>query len=245
MSYGAFLAKLDASGAHLWSKGFGDGDDDVGKVVVDGSGNVVITGDARDPMNFGGGLLVPAGSDAYVAKFDGAGAHLWSKLFGGTDNDHGYSVAVDAAGDVYATGRFYGTVDFGSGPIVVTADEAFVLKLSASGNHVWDKAFTTGVSDITVDAVGNLLLGGYFNGTVDLGGGPLSAPNGASLAAKLDGAGAHLWSKAYPNGGVLAVAGDGATNPYLLGNFYGAIDFGGGVLTSAAGGDFYLVKLQP
>lgn len=251
-NYGAYLAKLDASGSPLWGKAFGDGDDEVSKVVVDSSGNAVITGNARDAVDFGGGPLLPVGnSDPFVAKFDGTGAHKWSKLFGGIDGDYANSAAVDAAGKVFTTGRFSGAVDFGGGSLGMagTYDQMYLLELNGSGNHVRSKTYpsTNHVEafDLVVDASGNLVITGQLNGTVDFGGGPLATATGSVFAAKFDGSGMNLWGKAYKGGNALAVASDGAANAYLLGDFYGTMDFGGGAINSGAGGDFFLAKLQP
>ena len=57
---------------HLWSKRFGDGDDQHARsVAVDASGNVIVTGYFYGTIDFGGGALTSAGGgDIFVAKFD-------------------------------------------------------------------------------------------------------------------------------------------------------------------------------
>ena len=95
---------------------------------------------------------------------------------GGPSQDFGIGVAVDAAGNVYTTGSFKGTVDFDPGAGVTnltSAGEAdvFVQKLDLSGNFVWVVGMGGPSSDlgygVAVDAGGNVYITGYFTGTVD------------------------------------------------------------------------------
>jgi hypothetical protein len=46
----------------------------------------------------------------------GDGDFVWAKQMGGTSDDVGYGIAVDAAGNVYTTGQFFGTADFDPSP---------------------------------------------------------------------------------------------------------------------------------
>jgi hypothetical protein len=43
--------------------------------------------------------------------------HQWSKRFGDSDFQSGQAVAMDGSGDVFVTGRLFGSVDFGGGPL--------------------------------------------------------------------------------------------------------------------------------
>src|ERR1035437_9575750 len=102
---------------------------------------------------------------------------LWAKSMGGTGNDIGYSIALDASGNVYTTGYFYGTVDFdpGAGTFNLTSAgnyALFISKLDASGNFVWAKQIGGTSSGalgqfISLDASGNIYTTGCFFGTVD------------------------------------------------------------------------------
>ena len=108
---------------HLWSQRFGQRLGDTGVdagqgIAVDGADNILVTGLFQGTVDFGGGPLTSAGvSDIFVAKYDAAGAHLWSQRFGDTGFDQGNAIAVDGADDVLVTGYFGGTVDFGGGPL--------------------------------------------------------------------------------------------------------------------------------
>ena len=69
---------------HLFSQRFGDTESDSGRAIaVDGARNVLVTGEFRGTVDFGGGPLSSAGDrDIFLAKYDAAGAHLWSQRFG-------------------------------------------------------------------------------------------------------------------------------------------------------------------
>ena len=180
------------------------------------------------------------------------GSPVWSKLYpGGTSTT--FDVATDAAGNVYAIGVFTGSVDFGGGAVSADGlDDVFVVKLDKTGAFGWLKRF--GDADyqygqgIVVDAAGNVLITGYFTGSVDFGGGALaSAGNEDIFVAKLDPTGAHVWSKRFGDASdqnALSLAVDTAGNVVVLGYFNGAVDFGGGVLTSAGLEDIFVVKLS-
>ena len=85
-------------------------------VVVDSLGNAYITGDFRNTVNFGGGNITSAGdNDIFVAKLDSTGSVVWVKTYGDSSFDRGIDIAIDSSDNIYITGYFIGTVNFGSG----------------------------------------------------------------------------------------------------------------------------------
>src|SRR5689334_22144899 len=91
---------------YLWSKRFGDVSADSPQgLSVDGSGNVLYSGNFQGTVDFGGGGLTSAGAeDMFIAKFAPDGTHIWSKRFGSTGTDRARSVVADSAGNVYLAG---------------------------------------------------------------------------------------------------------------------------------------------
>jgi hypothetical protein len=251
-----FVAKLDPSGAHLWSKRFGDaGFSQYGTAVaVDGAGNVVVSGYFFGTVDFGGGALTSAGSDdLFVAKLDPSGNHLWSKSFGGLGSQYARSVAVDKAGNVILAGGFALSVDFGGGALAsVGGQDIFVAKLDPSGNHVWSKRYGDAQDQVArgvaVDGAGNVVVTGDFKGAVNFGGNTLTSAGSSDVfIVKLGANGAHTWSKGFGDaqdqiGQSVAVDKDG--NALVTGSLAGAADFGGGALTSGGNGDIFVVKLD-
>jgi len=266
-----FVQKLDAAGNFLWAKSMGGSFDSRGNsITVDASGNVYTTGFFKGTADFdpGSGItnLTSAGyEDIFVQKMDTDGNFLWAKSMGGTSDDYGNSITVDAAGNVYTTGQFWGTVDFDPGSSTynlssVGSYDIFVQKLDAAGNFLWAKSMG-GTSDdrgssITVDAAGNVYTTGQFWGTVDFdpssGTANLtSAGSNDVFVQKLDAAGNFLWAKSmggtgYDRGNSITV--DAAGIVFNTGYFQGTADFdpssGTANLTSAGSWDIFVQKLD-
>ncbi|MEZ4301125.1 MAG: hypothetical protein R3B70_39680 [Polyangiaceae bacterium] len=92
---------------------------------------------------------------------------------------------------------------------------------------------------------GDLVVGGGFNDSINLGGGFLTAEKGTAVfIAHLNSAGEHLMSGATgSNDSVTATAIDGAGAFYVTGTYDGAINFGSGKLTGYKNG--YLAAFEP
>ncbi|MBK7985962.1 MAG: SBBP repeat-containing protein [Ignavibacteria bacterium] len=147
-----FIQKLDANGNFIWAKSCGGKGNQIGQSIkVDAMGDVYTTGIFQDTIDFNPGtgvanLSAVGEEDAFILKLDANGNFLWAKSFGGIEMDRGYSIAIDAEGNVYTTGYFIDTVDFDPGTGVtnlsaVGGKDIFILKLDPNGNFVWAKSF--------------------------------------------------------------------------------------------------------
>ena len=252
-SYDIFIASFTPSGKHRWSKGFGSTSSDYGyDVAVDGNGNVYVTGTFRNSINFGGSTLYSKGTyDIFVVSFDSSGKHRWSKSFGSTSSDYGYSIAVDSTGNVYLTGYFYYNINFGGTTITSKGSyDAYLASFDTNGKHRWSKGFGSTSSDygysVAVDGSGNSYVTGYFYYSVNFGGSTITSKgSGDIFLASFTPTGAHRWSKGF--GGTSSdygygVATDGSANVYITGYFYNSANFGGGTLTSNGYGDIFVAS---
>jgi hypothetical protein len=258
-----FLVKYSSAGAHVWSKRLGGSGYDLGgSVAVDGAGNVVVVGTFEGTINLGGGSLTSAGErDLFVAKFSPTGQHIWSKRFGGARVDWVRRVAADGAGDVFLTGQFLGTINFGGSAMTSAGNEdIFLAKLSGvSGGHVWSKRLGSTAPDagygVAVDGGGNVAITGFFAGSVDFGGGTIVAQVYDIFVAKYSSAGTYISARRYGDpvglyesqyGDAIAMSGSGTI--FITGHFVGTLDFGAaGQATSvfAGGSDAYLSNVGP
>ena len=220
-------------GTYRWSKSFGGLSDDRGRgLAIDGLGDVVVTGSFMGSADFDGVPLQSAGgNDIFVLKLASDGTHRWLKSFGALDDEWGNGVAVDGQDNILVTGFFevFGNaVDFGDGPLPnLGFEDIFVAKFWPDGRHFWSNAlggsgFDEGIG-ITVDGDDNVLVTGFFEGTVDFGGGPrISAGSTDIYVVKLaGGSGNHVWSTRFGDINLdvgLGIAVDPLDNVVVTGN---------------------------
>ncbi|MGE5820818.1 MAG: CARDB domain-containing protein, partial [Deltaproteobacteria bacterium] len=191
----AFVAKVDPAGATLLYASYigGSGDDRGNGIAVDAAGNAYITGETNstqttfpDGNGFGAipgfDLTQNGGVDAFVAKVNAAGtALLYATYIGGSGDDRGNGIAVDAVGNAYITGETNSTEatfpdgdGFGLIPgFDLTQNggvDAFVAELDAAGTTLVFGAYIGGAGDdrgkgIAVDAAGDVYIAGETNST--------------------------------------------------------------------------------
>ena len=269
--YDVFLQKLDASGNFVWAKSFGGmGWDAAYSLSIDALGNVYTTGWFQGTVDFDPGLgtyyLTSEGfTDVFLQKLDASGNFVWAKSFGGMEHDVGVFLSIDDSGNVYTTGFFRGTSDFDPGAEMYNLTSAgeediFIQKLDASGNFVWAKSFGGAYFDraysLSIDALGNVYITGYFNGMVDFDPGVgtynlISEGKEDVFIQKLDTSGNFVWAKSF--GGIYSdlassLSIDVSGNVYVTGVFEGAVDFDPGAgthyLISAGEEDVFIQKLD-
>lgn len=218
------------------------------RVVVDGEGNVLLAACFRGTADFGGSPLTSAGdTDLVLSQYDSTGAHRWSRRFGGPAAESAEDLALDAQGNIYLVGSFWGTVDFGAGPM---AEGGFVVKLDPRGGHLWSRSVKEGrVAGVAITPEGKVVVAGPFKGEVVVGTEKVKSPGKqSSFLARLDAEGRNEWIKAFGGaaGGVHAravrVHADGSI--YLAAEIKKTVDFGGGPLISAGSSDIAFVKFD-
>jgi hypothetical protein len=218
-AFDAFVGKYDGSGNLVWMHQLGiAGVDASFGVSADGLGNVYISGNTEGSL----GGPNAGGRDAFVSKYNAAGANIWTRQFGTSSDDLSFGVSADHLGNVFLAGYSDGNL----GGANAGGADAFVTKYDSAGNLVWNRQLGTSGYDVSygvsADGLGNVYITGYTAGSL---GGPNAGEDDAFLA-KYDGAGNLLWTRqlgtAILDDGK-GVSTDGQGNVYISGYSAGAV----------------------
>lgn len=143
----AFFAKYDADGAFLWANSIGGDGNDIGNnIAVDSFGQVCVTGQYMNTVDFDPGndtsnLSATGDIEIFVARYTASGEFLWAGSIGGTSMEESAAIALDAQQNIYFTGYFKGTADFNPGPASGSLqsggeEDVFIAKFKAATTAV-------------------------------------------------------------------------------------------------------------
>ena len=185
-----FVSKFDAYGGFEWARCWGGINNDIGYgIAIDNSGNIYITGEFSESVDFDPGpgidehkaLGWQGKADIFLCKFSPTGDYQWAQTWGGYSRDRGGTVRSDTSNSIYVSGCFDNTVDFDPGPGIdehesLDGTNIFISKFGEDGNFIWARTWCSNVGDqghnIGVDTSGNIYSSGSFMGTVDFDPGP-------------------------------------------------------------------------
>lgn len=146
------------------------------KLAVDGMGNVFAIGNFDYEAVFGTDTLRGNKDDILIVKYDTKGNLQWKKAIGGTGEDLVLDFSADGKGNLYLTGSFTNTINFGNKTLNTSSansKDVFVANYDQAGNLKWaQKAGGKGVDSgtgIDVDSKGNTYVSGVFQETADFG----------------------------------------------------------------------------
>ena len=280
--FDAFVATLDPTGSSLVYATYLGGSDTESTndsnhgIAVDAGANIYVTGFTQSPdfpTTIGAFQTTSSGGNVvFVAKINPANPPstqlVYSTYLGGSGEEEGSGVAVDAGGNAYVTG-FTGSPDF---PTTIGAfqttfndnNDAFVAKINPANPPSTQLVYSTYLggsgadsgTDITVDVHGNVYVTGRTGSLNFPTANPVQASHGGgnvnAFAAKLDPTGSSLVYATYLGGGNgdtgRGIAVDGGGNIYLTGvtlsaNFPTTI--GAFQTTSSGVGDAFVAKINP
>jgi hypothetical protein len=240
-----YLTKFDSTGQVVWRRMLGAEQAAEGAAVaVDAGGSVVIAGRVKAGFD---GSLTNTSTNSFVTKLDRSGQELFTRDVGPLSDDGAATVAIGADGSIYFGGRTKGAI--AGGAASAGGEDAFITKLSSSGNLLYTRQFGTSgqdrVTGLGVGADGNLVAlsmqGSHALVTkFDSGNGSAAAlwsqdlgdlAGGEAAALAIDAG--HIYVGGSTNTG--AVGGGTAHGSYLGGSdgFYVALDEGGSTLSTS------------
>jgi hypothetical protein len=235
-------------------------------MALDYQGTCHVTGWFEGVNDFGGVIRTSlGGQDIFAAKYDSSGALQWAERAGSSLAssspywDQGRGIGVDTAGNVYVTGGFHGSADFG--PFVVSTSQNmafFLAKYNSAGTVQWVRQSVGGSSDgvygtgLAVDSAGNSYAVGFAdNGTtITFGATNLVSPSAtgySTFLVKYDNTGTVKWAQLMGGPGhtyATKVAVDAAGNVYVRGAFSMNMTIGTSTLVSAGQSDMFIAKFD-
>lgn len=214
-----FVAKVDSTGAILWSTLLGGSQGDYAtKVMVESSGNVVVAGVTNSldlPTDGGFRQSSDPGLKGFVARIDPAGppALLWASFLGATSGDRPNALSEDPQGNVIVTGETssdgqatpgaFSTVRAGLADVFVAKVEPAtpgLLWFTYVGGSQRDQALS-----VQADPAGKIYVAGTTwspNWPVKQSFGPRLKGDSDGFLAKLDPSGSSLEWSTYVGGNV-------------------------------------------
>ncbi len=181
--------------------------DEAKSIVVDGAGNVYVTGNSYGAN---------ANHDYFTVKYGSAGAQQWAARYNGPGNgdDKANILTIDGAGSVYVTGHSLGSNG---------SQDYATIKYNSAGVRQWVARYdapansTDEARGIAVDASGNVYVSGYSLG---------ANGNHDFFTVQYNSAGIQQWAARYDGPGhgddiSNALTVDGAGNVYVTGHSLG------------------------
>ncbi len=208
-----WILKTDTKGDTLWTKTYGGIKDDDGRSVREttGGGYVIVGNTGLDSISSG---------DIWLLKTDNYGDTIWTKTYGGINDDEGSSVQQTYDGGYIIAGA---TTSFGAGDW-----DVYLLRTDSLGDTLWTRTFDGPGADLgrsVIETNDGYVIAGSSSGDV--------------LLLKTDFNGNLLWSRKW--GGT---DGDGA---YSVQNTSDGGYIISGMTNSFGAGlsDVYLIKTGP
>lgn len=133
----AYVVRADAQGNQLWAKSYGGvGGENASSIIETSDGGFIFAGSTTSN-----------GTDDFqiwIVKIDANGNEVWSKIHGGAEWDEAASISATSDGGYILSGY---TLSKGAG-----AKDAYLIKVNASGDIIWDKVFGDVHADEFADA---------------------------------------------------------------------------------------------
>ncbi|MGJ8684440.1 MAG: T9SS type A sorting domain-containing protein [Nonlabens sp.] len=196
LSRDCFIIKLNSNGDFVWAKQIsnpsgGAAQEDSYDIEVNEQGEVFVAGRFIyadfDPGPGSQTILTPSnGFEGFIVKLDANGDFLWVNHLKNSQNVV-RDIDFDSNGNIVAVGEYSGTIDVSGATATAvnltatSSSSMFMVKYDTNGNHLWSQSTggtgTTLVNVLEKTTNDRFLIGGSFNGTIDINPDPTIAVN--------------------------------------------------------------------
>ena len=157
-----WISKLNSSGNIIWQKSFGGSNSDYAKSIQQTSdGGYVVAG--LSYSNDGDVTGNHGGSDYWVIKLDSTGNIIWSKSYGGSNDETLKSIQQTTDGGYIIAGYSFSNNGDVTGNHGIS--DYWIVKIDLVGNIIWQKSIGVSNSDfsssIKQTTDGGYIVGGY------------------------------------------------------------------------------------
>lgn len=238
-----FLVKYNTNNVHQWHVQLANSTVaakvNAKNVVLDASGNPIVCGFFDHSINYGVGTTIPiykvGTADIFLAKYSGTnGSEIWiNRAAWGPADVKAQWVAIAPDGNIYLTGVSTDTVYFTGDTLTAGGGKVinFIAKYNSSGNFIFATQINYSSTDVTLNkfveisvaSSDEIYMGGFFAGTIEVGGITLNSVTSDredAVLLKFNGSGEVQWAR--QAGGIYddrcnGVSTDIYGNVYLIG----------------------------
>ncbi len=254
------IACYDSTGGVQWAKAStGNTQGRSSRAITIANDRLYITGQVGTAGTIFDGVPIisdPIGTAIYVLACDLDGHALWANAYGSGDHE-GMGIAADTLGNVFVSGRFWGTIHLPNGDSLVSAssnDDILLMRLDTAGGFHWAQRAGSLQRDVgwgvEADGLGNVYLAAHFQQTIDFLGTPLTALGEEDIIlARVDQWGTAAWVKqggAFARDVAIAIhRSDVGSRPIYTGGYYwGTVTYGSSTIEDVANGDAMMIQLS-
>lgn len=181
-SYGAgaddvYLIKTDPFGDTVWTRTYGGSSDDRARDVLQAPDSCyIVVGYTSLPG--------PVGTDVWLIKTDPAGDTLWTRAYGGEENDRGYAVRETFDGGYIIVGETWNAN--------TENQDFYLIKTDSAGDTIWTKTYGGSDYDRAFSVLqtpdSGYVIGGYTR---------IGTSNHDFCLFKIDRDGGMVWIRTY------------------------------------------------
>ncbi|QMU26745.1 GEVED domain-containing protein [Adhaeribacter radiodurans] len=246
-----WLVKLNNDGTKIWDKRYGGNlADNLENFLLTNDGGFLLGGASTSGQTGNKSQSSQGGEDFWLVRTDANGNQLWDQRFGGSRDDHLFSMGRLSTGEFFVAGCSSSGKEGDKSQASQGAKDFWMLKISSSGAKIWDKRFGGSNDDelrsIIRTADGGFLLAGKSASGVS-GDKSQDSQGGADYwIVKLASNGSKQWDRRLGGRGAeelrnVLIAADGS---YVLGGRSESGLTGDRTQNNLGGSDYWLIKIE-